>query len=195
MKWSMFPLGRNPMELVEVKNVTRRMRLPRVLSFDQFWDLLKHIPEPFRLMVLTAQCLGLRVSEVMALQWGDFDFANLVLRVQRAIVQGRVDEVKTEYSQDDLPLDPDFAAMMLEWKQRCPATFEGWVFANPDTQKPYWQDAIVDRTSSRQHSRPAWGATSAGTPSGTPIAVGWMPAVPMSRCSGNSCGTHPFKPR
>lgn len=145
MKWSMFPLGRNPMELVEVKNVTRRTRLPRVLTYDEFWLLLEHIPEPFRLMVLTAQCLGLRVSEVMALKWSDFDFDNLVLRVERGIVQGRVDEVKTEYSQDDLPLDPDFATMMLGWKLRCPSTPEDWVFANPNTQKPYWQDAIVDR--------------------------------------------------
>jgi integrase len=150
MKWSMFPLSRNPMELVEVKNVTRRMRLPRVLTYDEFWLLLKHIPEPFRLMVLTAQCLGLRVSEVMALKWSDFDFTNLVLRVERGIVQGRVDEVKTEYSQDDLPLDADFAAVMLDWKLRCPSTFEGWVFANANTQKPYWQDAVADR-----HIRPA----------------------------------------
>lgn len=34
----------------------------------EFWPLLSLIEEPFRTMVLTAQCLGLRVSEVMALQ-------------------------------------------------------------------------------------------------------------------------------
>src|SRR4051812_9829059 len=100
MAQSMFPLGRNPIGLVEVKNATKRIRLPRVLSHDEFRGLLKHVPEPFRLMVLTAQCLGLRVSEVMALKWSDFDFVNLMLRVERGIVQGRVDEVKTEYSQD-----------------------------------------------------------------------------------------------
>jgi integrase len=64
-------------------------------------------------MVLVAQCLGLRVSEVMALQWSDFNFPHLTVRVQRGIVHGRVDEVKTEYSNDDLPLDSDFARVML----------------------------------------------------------------------------------
>jgi integrase len=37
---------------------------------------------------------GLRVSEIMALKWGDFEA--LTLLVQRAIVHGRVDEVKTD---------------------------------------------------------------------------------------------------
>jgi integrase len=37
-------------------------------------------------MVLVAGCLGLRVSEIVALQWGDFDFPGLTLLVNRAIV-------------------------------------------------------------------------------------------------------------
>src|SRR5439155_21359124 len=38
MKWSLYPVGRNPMELVEVKNVTKRLKQPLgdVLYFDQF---------------------------------------------------------------------------------------------------------------------------------------------------------------
>ena len=34
---------------------------------------------------------GLRVSETLALQWGDFDWGNLHVMVERAIVQGRVE--------------------------------------------------------------------------------------------------------
>ena len=45
-------------------------------------------------------------------------------------------------SNDDLPLDSDFARVMLHWKARCPATPEGWVFPNPETGKPYWQDGV-----------------------------------------------------
>lgn len=145
MKWGLFPLGRNPMELVEIKNVSKRMRQPRVLSSDEFYRLLDHLQEPYRTMVLTAQCLGLRISEVMALRWSDFHFDALTVRVQRGIVHGRVDEVKTEYSNDDLPLDPEFATMMMNWQARCPATPDGWVFPNPDTQKPYWQETVAAR--------------------------------------------------
>jgi len=150
MKWGLYPLGRNPMELVDVKNVTKRLKRPRVLSYDEFWTLLSFLPDPYRTMVLVAQCLGLRVSEVMALKWSDFDFANLIVKVQRGIVHGRVDEVKTEYSNDDLPLDSNFVDMMLNWKARCPFTSEAWVFPNPETGKPYWQDGIC-----KDHIQPA----------------------------------------
>lgn len=150
MKSGLYPLERNPMELVEVKNVTKRVRQPRVLTYDQFWTLLGFIVEPYRTMVLVAQCLGLRASEVMALQWRDFDFENLTVRVQRSVVHGRVGDVKTEYSNDDLPLDPDFATVMLNWKAKCAETPEGWVFPNPDTGKPYWQESVCT-----DHIKPA----------------------------------------
>lgn len=72
---------------------------------------------------------GLRVSEVMALQWSDFSFDQLTVRIQRSIAHGRVDDVKTEYSNDDPPLDPEYAALMLRWKQSCPSRYTyrvGW---------------------------------------------------------------------
>ena len=56
------------MELVEIKNVSKRRRQPRVLSSDEFWKLIGCLDEPYRSMVLTCQCLGLRISEVMALK-------------------------------------------------------------------------------------------------------------------------------
>ena len=40
------------------------------------------------------------------------------------MVDGVVDEVKTEYSEDDLPLDPDLAIIPLSWKERCPKSEE-----------------------------------------------------------------------
>jgi integrase len=63
-------------------------------------------------MVLVAQCLGLRVSEILGLQWGDFSFENRSVLVQRS-VGGREDDVKTEYSKDDVPLDARLAEALL----------------------------------------------------------------------------------
>ena len=77
-----------------------------MLTPEQFESLLPLIPEPYQTMVLVAGCLGLRVSEIVALQWGDFDFEELTLLIQRSIVHGRVGDVKTEYSRDSVPLDP-----------------------------------------------------------------------------------------
>jgi integrase len=41
---------------------------------------------------------GLRVSELLALKWSDFDFPNSVMYVRRSIVDGVVGDVKTKYS-------------------------------------------------------------------------------------------------
>jgi integrase len=55
-------------------------------------------------------------EEVLALEWEDIDFENLSMRVVRAVVHGRVKMVETEYSEDELPLDPEFATVLLDRK-------------------------------------------------------------------------------
>ena len=45
-------------------------------------------------MVITVACLGLRVCELLGLQWGDIDFENLTVKIQRSIVEGEVNEPK-----------------------------------------------------------------------------------------------------
>jgi integrase len=116
MLWEMVEWQRNPMELVEVKGISKRRKKPIVLTVEQYYLLLALIPQPYRIMVVVAQCTGLRAEEVLALEWQDIDFENLSMKVVRAVVHGRVKIVKTEYSEDELPLDPDFAAVLLDWK-------------------------------------------------------------------------------
>jgi integrase len=76
------------------------------------------------MMVIVAQCTGLRAEEVLAPEWQDIDFENLSMRVVRAVVHGWVESVKTEYSEDELPLDPGFAEILLTWKRRLGAERE-----------------------------------------------------------------------
>jgi len=142
-RWGIIELGKNPVSLVRVKNGSKRLKRPRVLTVDEFFELLKHLGEPYRTMVLVAQCLGLRVSEILGLQWGDFNFENRSVLVQRSVVGGRVDDVKTEYSRDDVPLDPRLAEVLLQWHSA--SIFqrdEDWLFANPVTGKPYYQESL-----------------------------------------------------
>jgi integrase len=49
-------------------------------------------------MMLVAARLGLRVSEILALQWRDFDFSGRTLLIERSVVHGRVGDVKTEFA-------------------------------------------------------------------------------------------------
>jgi len=94
----------NPMDLVRVKDSSKRLERPSVLTAEEFHSLLAHVRGPYRTMVLIAGCLGLRAGEIVGLQWGDFDFQKSTLLVQRGVVHGRVDGVKTEYSRDSVPL-------------------------------------------------------------------------------------------
>ena len=121
MLWEIVEWQRNPMELVEVKGISKRKKKPIVLTVEQYYQILALIPQPYRTMVVVAQCTGLRAEEVLALEWQDIDFENLSMKIVRAVVHGRVKTVKTEYSEDELPLDPDFAAILLDWKRQCEA--------------------------------------------------------------------------
>jgi integrase len=137
MLWDLMNVQVNPMSLVEVRGVSKRKKRPLLLTLDQSVQVRESMPEPYRTMVVVAQCTGLRVSEILALKWGDVDFERLSMRVSRAVVRGVVDEVKTEYSEDDLPLDPDFATELLNWKRQCPPSKDGWMFPSPVTARPY----------------------------------------------------------
>jgi len=58
-------------------------------------------------------------------------------------VNGRVDEVKTEYSRDHVPLDARLVEVLLRWRsQTFFAAPEDWLFVNPVTGKPYHQEEI-----------------------------------------------------
>ena len=119
-RWELFNEQRNPIALVRVKGGSRRRKRPAILTADQFQAIVPQLKEPFRTMVLIAQCLGLRVSEIAALQWDDFDFDRNQLLVQRSFVDGRMDEVKTEYSQDYVPLHPSLSRLCSKWgKEGC----------------------------------------------------------------------------
>ena len=166
MLWDMIELERNPMTLVEVRGISKRRKKPFILSLKQYLALLDQFEEPYRTMVIVAQCTGLRVSEILALKWQDINFELLTMRVTRKVVNGRVNRLKTEYSEDDLPLDPDFATQLLHWKRQCPPLGE-WVFANPATSLPYYASEIQ-----KDYLKPAGRRIGLET-NGQSINLGW----------------------
>jgi integrase len=141
MLWEL--VGKNPISLVRVKGGSKGEAKPRILEVKEFGQLVSVIKEPYRTMVMIAGSLGLRISEIMGLQWSDFDFENSTVLVQRGVVHGRVGEVKTEYSKDHLPIDSLLVQELLQHRKRCYPTSEGWLFANPVTGRPYHQEEIV----------------------------------------------------
>jgi integrase len=158
IRWEL--VDKNPVDLV--RQSSRRTKIPRVLTTEEFKRLHHELKEPYRTMVLVAGCLGLRVSEITALQWGDIDWESLTLLVQRSFVSGRIYETKTEASQKPLPLDPQLAEVLLKFRGQAvyiaPTDF---IFAG-NTGKPRWQGIMMT-----DHVKPA--ARRAGIGSN----VGW----------------------
>lgn len=133
MLWEWIPFGENPMSLFRTAGSTRRRTEPHILTVEQFAEIVAHVTQPhYRTMVLVAGCTGLRCSEIVALKWKDVLFESLGMRVERAIVDQKVDDVKTIYSKKTLPLDPALAEELLAHRGRVDFNKpEDWIFASP----------------------------------------------------------------
>jgi integrase len=151
LRWKM--VEQNPISLV--RQSQKRLKTPRALTPAEFKALLGELCEPFKTMVITIACLGLRVCELLGLRWGDIDFNNLTVKIQRSVVGGDVNPTKTEASESALPLDPDLAEAFLQHRARVVYSGDSdYVFAGA-TGKPPWKDGIL-----ADHLKPA--ATKAG---------------------------------
>ena len=126
------PMQRNPMELVTVKGATKRNRQPRSLTVEEFQKFIRHLDQPFGTMALLCCCLGLRISECLALKWADVDWLNGKLRVERGIVCQQVDDVKTMESRRQIVVDRELLEALKTWKQTAQfSTLDDWMFASP----------------------------------------------------------------
>ncbi len=129
----------NPIELV--RQSSKRAKTPRRLTIEEFRALLAELSEPYRTMAILAGCLGLRISEILGLQWADIDLLNCKMSIRRSVVQGHVGPVKTAYSEADLPLSPEIVKAITEWYSRAVYRADGdFVFAS-NSGKPLWADA------------------------------------------------------
>jgi integrase len=116
-------------------NPAQRVRLPyrpkvededgeevRALTRKQAVDLLRAIDPRYQLMFEVLLATGIRVSELLALQWRHVRFdAQPCVRVRRAIVRGRVEPPKTRYGKRDVPLEPRLVSDLRAWRQE-----SGW---------------------------------------------------------------------
>jgi integrase len=163
MKWELVELGENPMRNVDIFDDEEDASQKRVLSPAEFQAILQELPEPYRMMAVLGCCLGLRVSEILGLQWQDFRWKELELKVERAVVLGEVGRVKTKKSKSVLPLDPELATTLLEFERRtAPEDLPtSWVFANPSRGTP-WRPSHIQQTYVRPAGRKVLGEDGLG---------------------------------
>lgn len=126
------PVGTNPISLVTVRGSSKRQKQPRSLTVEEFHALAKHLREPFKTMALLQLCLGLRVSELLALRWKDVDWIGSKLTLEHGIVNQHLDTVKTEGSRKAMALDPQLLSVLSAWKQATEfRDAADWIFASP----------------------------------------------------------------
>jgi len=142
MLWELLDVGRNPIELVEVKGISKRKKRPRILELKDAGQILDRLVQPYRTIVLISLCFGLRISEILGLRWTDFDFGRSVALIQRSAVGKRLNKLKTECSQDEVPLERSFILELKKWQTLCPDSEGGWLFPSPATGRPYHADSM-----------------------------------------------------
>jgi len=142
---------RNPIR--SVRQSAKRQRIPDILNPEEIMAILEKLPEPLRTAMELDAFTGLRRGELIGLQWQDIDFDNLVIHVQRSVVQMVDGSTKTEASAKDVPLDGELAESLLRFRQSSPYNRDtDWVFASQRMRgkQPLWPDSLWHR-----HGKPA----------------------------------------
>jgi len=142
MIWELIGVDRNPMDLVEVKGISKRRKRPRILPVKDAWRILDALAQPYRTIVLIALCFGLRISEILGLRWTDFDFKRSAVLILRSAVGKRLNKLKTECSQDEVPLERGFIVELKKWQALCLESEGQWLFPSPATGRPLHADSI-----------------------------------------------------
>jgi len=135
---------RNP--IIHVRQKTQRAKQPVVLTNAEITKLLSELGEPARTAVFVALTTGLRVSELLALQWQDVDFSNNTITPARGIVENHIGGLKTVASAAPVPASDAVTAVLAAWRERTLYSKPtDWVFPSPRMggTQPYWQTALM----------------------------------------------------
>jgi integrase len=125
-------MERNPISLVRNPGATRKVRQVQNLTVEEFQQLVQELPEPFSTAVLCCGCLGLRISECLALRWSDLDWFRSSVTIQRSVVAQVVDAPKTQGSGKSIKVAPELLDRLRAWKQCSQfADDSDWIFSSP----------------------------------------------------------------
>ena len=113
-------------------NPAREIEKPRGKSLHEGKDMVVLNPESIRALLeaaatwkdrvffMTAVMTGMREGELIGLKWGDFDWFNSQVYVQRTFNHGRFYEPKSKTSKRKIDLAPELVSELKKWKLACP---------------------------------------------------------------------------
>lgn len=136
-------IDRNPFS--RIKNLTFRTEEPHPFSPEEIKVILNVLSDQGRNLIKFALCTGLRTSELIALEWGDIDWINGVVRVRRASVNKVIKYPKSKAGERDVKLFP-LAIEALNEQKKYTFLAGGRVFHNPRTNLPWETDGQIRKT-------------------------------------------------
>lgn len=84
-------------------------------------------------------------NRVLREQLAKSDFQRSVVLIQKSAVGKHLNRLKSEYSQDEVPVETSFILVLKEWQELCGTVEQQWVFPSPLTGRPYRADSIRGR--------------------------------------------------
>ncbi len=140
-----------------VRQSSKRQSIPDILEVEEFRELMGRLQLRERVLVFLAMATGLRQGELAGLKWGDIDFENLLIDVNKSVVCQIVGKCKTEASKKPVPLDEYTAEDLRVWYRETPYRGSNdWVFASDSSRagkmrgkQPLWLQTVM-----RYHIQP-----------------------------------------
>jgi integrase len=127
--------GANPVALSEIPAFAPREKEGGVYTLDEIELMLRILPEPASTVVATAAYSALRLGELQGLNWEDYtpfsdDNQIGAIEVRRSVWRGRVGEPKTNKSKAPVPVVPQLAARLADFRRSVANPDHGPMFAN-----------------------------------------------------------------
>lgn len=127
----------NPCDLIE--NQSHQKKPPDPLSLAEVDSILNRIKEKYHAQIHNyfefAFFTGLRIEELIAIEWGDVDFNKNQIRIQRARTLGEVKDTKT-FKVRDVDLNQRSLSALHRQKDHSFLN-DGVIFLNPYTGKQW----------------------------------------------------------
>ena len=106
--------------------------------------VLDNLEEPHRTLVFLIAVTGMRVSELLGLQWPDLDFERRLLHVRRTFYRGNFGLPKTHTSERVIPISDGLSYALQQHRQHARKSTMNLVFPNADG-KPYEAANLLHR--------------------------------------------------
>jgi integrase len=79
------------------------------------WKIAMDLPIMRRTLVLLGAATGMRISELLGLQWGDIDWDAKIIHMNRTWLYNYVGEGKSEESRQPVAIGERMAEFLEEW--------------------------------------------------------------------------------